>query len=101
MNEIRSFLWFKVLSNFVWILGAALVLAAFSYIDFIAFIKKTKRSEIVKNNELKLPFFWGSILVAIGMALSAHNLWLTVLAGSTAFLFTFRLPKIMKKHKRL
>ena len=96
MNEISRIPWGRVFSNFVWILGAALILTALSYHEFLAHIQKVKRIEIFKRDSFKKPFLLGAILIAAGISASAHQLWLTVVFGIVALLLVIWSIKIIK-----
>jgi len=86
----------QIMSNFVWILGAALILAAFSYHEFLARLQKTKRQEIFKRDSFKKPCLLGLILVASGASFSVQKLWLTAILGVAAILLAIVFVKFMK-----
>ena len=96
MNEISRIPWGRVFSNFVWILGAALILTALSYHEFLAHLQKVKRIEIFKRDSFKKPFLLGTILIAAGISASAHQPWLTVVFGIVALLLVIWSIKIIK-----
>ena len=88
--------WGKVFSNFVWILGTALILTAVSYHEFLAHIQKAKKVEVFKRDSFKKPFLLGTILIAAGISASAHQLWLTAVFGIVAPLLVIWSIKIIK-----
>ena len=96
MNDMQSIPWARVLSNFIWILGASIILAVFSYHEFLAYIQKAKRIEIFKRNSFKKPFLLGMILIAIGISASVHQLWITAIFGIAALLLIIWSIKIIK-----
>jgi len=96
MNEISDIPWGRVFSNFVWILGAALILTTFSYHEFLVHLQKAKRIEVFKRDSFKKPFLLGAILITIGISASAHKLWLTIIFGIVALLFIILAIKIIK-----
>ena len=96
MNEFSTIPWGKVFSNFVWILGASIILAAFSYHEFLANIKKAKRIDVYKKDSFKKPFLLGTVLIAAGISASAHQLWLTAIFGIAALLLIIWSIKIIK-----
>ncbi len=96
MNEIPKIPWGKVFSNFVWILGTALILTAVSYHEFLAHIKKAKRIEVFKRDSFKKPFLLGTILIAAGISASAHQLWLIAIFGILALLLIIWFIKVIK-----
>ncbi len=87
---------FQIISNLVWILGAALILAAFSYHEFFAHLQKTKRIEVFKRASFKKPFLLGLILVASGVSVSTKQLWLTAIFGVVAILLAIVFVKSLK-----
>ncbi len=96
MNELPSIPWVKVFSNFLWILGAAIILATFSYHEFLAYVQKAKRIEAFKRNSVKKPFLLGLILVTAGVCASIHQPWLAVVLGVVVFLLIILFVKIVK-----
>ncbi|UCC41117.1 MAG: hypothetical protein JSV96_06745 [Candidatus Aminicenantes bacterium] len=58
MNEFVEIPWLKVFSNFIWILGASITLAALSYHEFLVYMRKEKRINVFKKNPSRDPFFW-------------------------------------------
>jgi len=96
MSEIPKIPWGDVLSNFTWILGAAIILADFSYHEFLASVKKTKRIEVFKRSSFKRPFLIGLILVTVGISVSIHNLWLAIIFGVVSVLLIILLFKFIR-----
>ena len=96
MTEVQVIPWGKVFSNFVWILGAAIILTTFSYHEFLAHLQKTKRKKAFKRALYNKPFLFGLILVTSGVSLSIHNMFLAVITGVTAFLLIIWLFKIIR-----
>lgn len=96
MNDIPGIPWGKVLSNFVWILGTGVILAALSYQEFLAHLQRTKRIEIFKRDSFKKPLLLGMILVAIGISASAHQLWLIAIFGIVTLLLIIWSIKIFR-----
>jgi tellurite resistance protein TehA-like permease len=96
MNEMATIPWGKVFSNFIWILGAAVILAAFSYHEFLAYTEKAKRIEVFKRDSFKKSLLLGAILIAAGISASAHKLWLTLIFGIAALLLIILAIKIIK-----
>ena len=86
MNEIQSIPWGKVFANFVWIFGASLILADFSYHEFLSNQKKAPLIKVLKGSSFITPFLWGVFLVAAGISLSIKNPWLAGIFGGSAFL---------------
>lgn len=86
----------QIISNFVWILGLAIILASFSYHEFLAHLQKTKKQEIFKRDSFRKPCLLGLILVASGASLSVQKLWLTAIFGVAAILLAIVFVKFMK-----
>lgn len=98
MDELIKIPWGKVFTNFVWIFGVSLMLADFSYHEFLAHREKAPLSKVLKKSSFKTLFHLGSILIAAGVSLSMKNPWLAGIAGGAAFiLLVFLLKKLKKK----
>ena len=95
MTEFPRIPWGKVFSNFVWILGAAVILADFSYHEFLAHVEKAKWIDVFKRDSFKKPFHLGLILVAAGLSASVRSPWLAAMSGGAAF---FLLIWFLKKN---
>jgi len=85
MNDIPRIPWANVFSNFVWILGAAVILADFSYHEFLAHMEKVKWIDVFKRNSFKRPLHLGLILVAAGISASIHSPLLAATSVCVAF----------------
>lgn len=70
MSEILKIPWGTILLNFVWVMGVAIILAVFSYSEFLAHIQKAKRKELYKRNFFKKLFSVGLILIVVGISAS-------------------------------
>lgn len=70
MTEILKIPWGTILLNFVWVMGVAIILAVFSYSEFLAYIQKAKRKEVYKRNFFKKPLILGLILIVVGISAS-------------------------------
>ena len=99
MNEIQNIPWGKVLSNFVWIFGASIILAVFSYHEFLSHQKKSQLKGILNERSFKAPFLWGVFLVTVGISLSVKNTWLAGVFGGGAFLMLVFLVRKVKTKK--
>ena len=87
MNEIQTIPWGKVFANFVWIFGASIILANFSYHEFLSHHTKSPLIDVLKKSSFKTPFFWGVFLVVAGISLSIKNPWIAGIFGGGALLF--------------
>ena len=97
MNELVEIPWLKVFSNFIWILGASIILAVFSYHEFLTYMRKETRINVFKKKSFKRPFHVGMILIVGGISASLNNPFLIAITGSaTLFLIVWflKLSKI-------
>ncbi len=91
-----------IISNFIWILGVAIILAAFSYHEFLAHLQKSKKAKLFNSSSFKKPFLIGMILIATGVSISIRLLWLASISGIMAFMLIiifFRLIIIQAAEK--
>lgn len=86
----------KIISFFIWILGGAVILSAFSYHEFLVNLQKTKRTEMLTRNSFKKPFLLGLFLVAAGISASIHQPFLAGISGVIAFLLIIWFVKFIK-----
>ena len=76
--------WWVVLSNGVWILGLAVVLAAFSRADWRATIQSERLRMVLRRPQFGIPFWVGTALTCVGLALCDHRWWVRALWGILA-----------------
>jgi hypothetical protein len=67
--------WRLVGASALWIVGLAIVLAAFSYVDFLATRTSRLRRELFRLRVWRLPFSLGMVLVTLGMGLMPGLRW--------------------------
>ena len=99
MNELPHIPWGKVIANFVWIFGASIILADFSYHEFLSHQKKIPLIKVLKQSSFKTLLFWGLLLVAAGISLSIKSPWLAGVFGGGAFLLLVFLVRKVKTKK--
>jgi len=80
-----SFPWAYVIANAVWILGLAVVLAAFGWHDFLTHTRKRRLGELLRGDSFLKPFFLGLTLVSGGLALSVPGMILATGFAVTSF----------------
>ena len=97
MNQLPKIPWGAVFSNFLWIVGAAIILAAISYHDYLASQKKEKLINLFKRNSFQKPLFSGLFLVTAGIALSVHFLWLSFIMGILAIFMLVMTANTLKR----
>ena len=109
MNELPAIPWGKVISNFVWILGAAIILAAVGYQEFLARLRRevpesrekegrktgesreNKPSETARRTGLgsegfKKPFFLGLALIFAGASAALSRPFVSAILGIFSFM---------------
>ena len=90
---------FKILPvffNFIWILGAALILFNFSLHGFLARSTPMKLRSLIKSISFQKLFLTGLILIAGGVCVSVNNLLAAAVAGGiTLFLIILLVKKLM------
>jgi tellurite resistance protein TehA-like permease len=94
--ENGGFPWGKLIANFLWILGAAVILLDLSYHDYLVYIKKRKWREIVESDAFLRPIHISGILIFMGLAGSLSNPMLAGLMGVGAFFLILLLGKDRK-----
>ena len=99
MNEIQNIPWGKVISNFVWIFGASLILADFSYHEFLSHKTKTPLIKTLKQSSFKTPLLWGVFLIAVGISLSTKNSWVAWVFRGVALVLLIILIRNIKTKK--
>lgn len=67
--------WYAVAVNSLWILGASIVLAGFSWLDWVARDTGTSRRQLFKQSLWRLPFYGGMELVSLGLGLGRGLAW--------------------------
>ena len=73
MSEGFGFSWGKVIANFIWILGAAVILADIGYHEFLTRETKAKWKDIFRSDSFLRPAHLGLILAAFGIMGSLKN----------------------------
>lgn len=67
--------WWIVATNSLWILGLSILLAAFSYHDWLAKELAKPRRDLFKERSWRLPFTGGMVLTCAGWGLSQAVVW--------------------------
>ncbi len=80
--------WWLVFTSALWILGLAIVLAAFSYYDWLARETGRRRREVFWQSAWPAWLDAGLILVCAGLGLGAHPWWERLLWLALAAWFT-------------
>lgn len=91
-----GFPWGSVIANFIWILGAAVILLVISYHDYLVHKKKRKWQEVLQSDAFLRPIHLAGILIFLGLAGSVRSPMLAGLMGVFAFLLILLLGKDRK-----
>ena len=72
--------WLQAFSNLPWLFGLALILAAFSYANWLAHLRRAPTRQLLSAPTFQLPFTIGLGLVSCGLFLLGrgwleHVLW--------------------------
>ena len=95
--------WPQVLANAVWISGAALALATFSYASWLASLRDERLRDTLGQAALQLLLRGAAVLICLGLGLTANSLLETVLwlalAGFSAAAFISLWRALRSKRK--
>lgn len=67
--------WWTLVTNLLWILGCALVLATFSYASWEAWIHHEKLRSVLARPKAQNALDAGVILFSLGLAGSSEKIW--------------------------
>jgi hypothetical protein len=67
--------WLQVLFNLFWLIGLALILAAFSYTSWLAYTRAVRTGRLLGSPTFQLPFSIGPSLVSLGLVFLGRG-WL-------------------------
>ncbi|RMF35770.1 MAG: hypothetical protein D6759_04415 [Chloroflexi bacterium] len=74
-------------SNALWVVGLAIILAAFSYADWLAHDWGVSSRQVLSSSIFWVPFSTGMALVCLGLALVGRGGWERVVWAALALLF--------------
>ncbi len=95
--------WPQVLANAVWISGAALALATFSYASWLASLRDERLRDTLGQATLQLLLRGAAVLICLGLGLTANSLLETVLwlalasLSAAAFISLWRMLRLKRK----
>ena len=94
--------WPQVLANAVWISGAALALATFSYANWLASTREERVRDTLGQTTPQLSLRGAAMLVCLGLGLTANSLletilWLALAALSAAALISLWRMRLKRK----
>jgi len=90
---------FRIISNFIWVLGISLTLAAFSFNEFLSYKLSIKRKELFKRDTFKKPVVLGLVLIVFGIIVSVQVFWLSLALMIPAVLLLFWAIKLYASKK--
>jgi hypothetical protein len=67
--------WYRLAANGLWIAGLAVIVAAFSYHDWVARETKRPRRDLFRQRSWQLPWTAGMCLTCAGWGLSQASWW--------------------------
>lgn len=67
--------WWSIGTNSLWILGLSILLAVFSYLDWLARETRRPRRSLFNERSLRLPWTAGMFLACVGWGLSQAERW--------------------------
>ena len=94
--ENGGFPWGKMIANFLWILGLAVILLDVSYHDFLVHKKKRTWREVLYSDAFLRPIHIAGILIFVGLAGSINSPLLAGLMGACAFILILLMGKDRK-----
>ncbi len=89
--------WTALLVNSLWILGAAVLLAAFSYHYWQAQVEGTSVRVQLERSLFSRPFWFGFALIGLGLMGTSTRWWETAVWGIFTFFSLFNLYTSFKK----
>jgi len=84
MNE--PFPWVEVLSAFLWIMGLAVILADFSYHEFLVHVRKLRWLDVIRSRGFLWPVKVAVVLILFGLAGSVADAFWGGVFGAAGFL---------------
>ena len=91
--------WALVLTNALWIGGAALALAVFSYANWLATVQAARRRDVLRRPALRRALWAAAVLVCLGLDLTSTHpleaiLWFGLMLFSLiTFISTWRVKQ--------
>jgi hypothetical protein len=67
--------WTDVGFSTIWIFGASIILATFSYLYWVSTVSKQSLREQMKRPGYQQPLWIGLVLIAVGMAGTSSRTW--------------------------
>jgi hypothetical protein len=83
--------WLSVLFNALWVMGGALILAAFSHTHWLAGVRRVSLRRLLNTPHFQLPFTVGLTLISLGLLFLASTWLERGLWAIFTLLFTWQL----------
>lgn len=91
--------WLQVLFNLFWLLGLALILAAFSYSSWLAHTRGVRARQLLGSPIFQLPFSIGLSLVSLGLVFLGRGWLERGLWAVLAVLFTWQTWSLWRRSR--
>ena len=79
--------WPSVAFNALWIIGCAVILAAFSYTNWLAHLRGVRTRQLLSAPNIQLPFVIGLGLISLGLFFLSHG-WPEYVLWAVFFIFS-------------
>lgn len=89
--------WIALLFNSFWILGTAVLLAAFSYHYWLAQVEGTSVRVQLERPSFSRPFWFGFVLISLGLMGTSSRWWETAVWGLFTALSLFNFYTTFKQ----
>jgi ABC-type nickel/cobalt efflux system permease component RcnA len=89
--------WWGLVSNLLWVVGLAIVLAAFSMAHYRARTGQVRLRQWLRGAGFQFPFCIGIILVGLGVALSGQEWWEKIIGGLVALAFVVEALRLWRR----
>ncbi len=91
--------WLSVVGNAFWIVGLALILAGLSYYYWVAGQTGRSLRQMMDRPRFQMVIAGGLLLVGIGLAITAGDLWQAIPAGALILVCLIALFTILRDEK--
>lgn len=93
--------WFGVFANFLWVLGLAIALAAFSYASWQASVTKEKTFTVLKQPNYLVVFSIAAIFFCAGLAATSDAIWEIAIWSIMGIVFLVQAILIVRAKKEV
>jgi hypothetical protein len=92
--------WPPVALNVLWIIGCAVILAAFSYANWMAHMHGVSTRHLLRAPSFQLPFLIGMGLISLGLFVLSRSWLERLLWGVCIIFFVLRLWELWRTGQR-